>query len=118
MTVSIKELQNQLNEFYKEREWAQFHSPKNLVMALTGEVGELSEIFQWLSEEQSKNIINDESKAQSVKEELSDIFVYTITIADKLGIDLLEEAQNKISLNAKKYPVSKAKGNAKKYNEL
>lgn len=115
---SIKSLQETLRTFYSVRDWAQFHDPKNLIMALNGELGELNEIFQWLTPDQSKNIMNDPEKAQHVREEMADVFVYLISLADKLDIDLIEAASQKIEANAAKYPVAKAKGNAKKYNEL
>ena len=118
MSNPIQELHDKLNIFYKERDWLQFHTPKNLVMALTGEVGELSEIFQWLTPEQSQSIMIDDVKAQAVKDELADIFIYTISLADKLGVDIVEAANNKVEHNAQKYPVSKSRGNAKKYSEL
>ncbi len=91
------------------------HSPKNLSMALSAEVAEIIEHFQWLTEEQSKNLPQD--KLDEVKTELADTFIYLIRLADKLDIDLLAAAISKIELNEQKYPVEKAKGNAKKYTE-
>ena len=105
-----------LREFSKDRDWEQFHSPKNLIMALTSEVGELSDIFQWLSEEQSKLENMHPKDLEKAKEELADVFLYTLRIADKLGINLKEEANKKIEVNAKKYPIELAKGNSTKYN--
>ncbi len=109
-------LQKELQQFAADRDWDQFHSPKNLSMALNVEASELLECFQWLTEEQSKNLDPDELK--SVSEEVADIFIYLLKIADKLEIDLISEAKNKMVKNAKKYPIEKAKGNAKKYTEL
>lgn len=115
---SITTLQQKLQKFYIEREWGQFHDPKNLIMALNGELGELTELFQWLTPEQAKNIMQDPDKAKRVKEELADVFVYLISLSDKLDIDLIDAAYQKIEVNAQKYPVEKAKGNAKKYSDL
>ena len=105
-------LKNKLAEFASKRDWDQFHSPKNLVMALTGEVGELNELFQWLTEEESKNLQNDE-----IKNEIADIFIYIVRLADKLNIDIEEAVKQKIEINKKKYPVKLSKGNAIKYNK-
>ena len=110
--MNIKEIQDKLAKFAKERDWDQFHSPKNLVMALTSEVGELNELFQWLTEEQSKNLNNDE-----VKQEIADIFIYLVRLSDKLDIDIEEAIKEKIEINAKKYPIDLAKGNAIKYTK-
>jgi len=113
----MENLKNKLREFAIERDWDQFHTPKNLVMAITGEVGELTEIFQWLDDKNSKlENLNEKDIARS-KEEISDIFLYLIKLADKLEIDLIKEANNKIELNRKKYPIELSKGNSIKYNQ-
>jgi len=112
----MQKLIKKLREFAKERDWDQFHSPKNLSMALSVEVAEVVEHFQWLTEEQSRNLPND--KLEEVETELADTLIYLIRLADKLEIDLLAAAQSKIEVNEQKYSVSKAKGNAKKYTEL
>jgi dCTP diphosphatase len=114
--MTIESIQRKLQEFADDRDWEQFHSPKNLVMALSVEVSELVEHFQWLTQEQSKNLTNE--KIDEVEQELGDIFIYLMRIADKLNINLIDAALNKIDINEKKYPVEKAKGIAKKYNEL
>ena len=118
LTVSamneIKELTDKLRDFANERDWNQFHSAKNLTMALAGEVGELSEIFQWKPE-------NDELSAKELsncEEELADILLYLIRLADRLDINLAKAANDKIAINAAKYPVKLSKGNSKKYTEL
>ena len=112
----MKELKQKLRKFAEDRNWNQFHNPKNLAMALGGEVGELLDIFQWLKEEESNlNGISDKHLAKT-KEELADIFLYLIRIADKLDIDLVEEANNKIETNHQKYPIESSKDNAIKYN--
>jgi dCTP diphosphatase len=116
--VTIADLQGRLRVFAQEREWEQFHIPKNLVMALAGEVGELSELFQWLTPEQSQSLMADRSRADEVKQELADIFGYLLRLADVLGVDLEEALNQKIAQNANKYPVEASKGNAIKYTHL
>lgn len=112
----INSLKQTLREFADQRDWNQFHSPKNLSMALSVEVSELIEHFQWLTEEQSKNLPQD--VLDEVSNELADTLLYLIRLADKLDIDLLVAAQNKMELNGQKYPVEKARGNAKKYTQF
>jgi dCTP diphosphatase len=111
----LDEIKEKLRQFALARDWDQFHSPKNLSMALAGEVGELLELFQWLTEEQSKNLTREQRKA--VEEEVADVFLYLLRLADRLGVDLLEAAKNKIIINEQKYPVDKVKGSSKKYTE-
>ena len=115
--MDIAKIQEFQRQFAKEREWEQFHTPKNLSMALSAEVGELLEIFQWLTAEQSDNLKESEKK-NDVSEELADITYYVLRIADMMNIDLEKAVWDKMKKNADKYPVSKAKGNAKKYTEL
>jgi len=112
---SLENLKNQLRYFAEERDWDQFHSPKNLSMALIAESAELVEHFQWLTEEQSKTLSAD--KLAEVEQELADIQIYLIRLADKLEIDLLEAVSNKIELNEKKYPADKVRGSVRKYTE-
>ena len=112
----LDDLINKLRVFSNERDWDQFHSPKNLIMALTSEVAELSDIFQWLSEEQSKIENIDSKSLEKTKEEIADVFLYILRIADKLNIDLEREAVKKIRINAEKYPIELSKGNSVKYN--
>ena len=116
--VNTAELANALDAFARDRDWAQFHSPKNLVMALTGEVGELNELFQWLTEEQSRAVADDPQRKQRVGEELADVLFYLVRTAEVLGIDLNQVATQKLALNADKYPIDKARGNSKKYSDL
>ncbi|MBT5175826.1 MAG: nucleotide pyrophosphohydrolase [Nitrosomonadales bacterium] len=110
---SIKQL---IRDFAEARDWDQFHSPKNLTMALSAEVSEIIEHFQWLTEEQSENL--PQNKLKEVETELADTLIYLIRLADKLDIDLWDATLNKIKINEQKYPVVKAKGNAKKYTEF
>lgn len=113
----INELTNRLKSFSAARNWEQFHSPKNLVMALSGEVGELTEHFQWLTEEQSY-LVNDPESLEEVKEELADVLLYLLQLSDKLGVDIIKSASKKIDANEKKYPVALSKGSATKYTKL
>ncbi len=113
--MDIDEIQARLADFAKERDWEQFHSPKNLSMALAGEAGELLEIFQWLTQEQSRNL--PEEKMAELRDELADVTIYLIRLADKLGIDLFSAAEAKIARNKEKYPADKVRGSAKKYSE-
>lgn len=114
--ANLDSIRKRLREFAQDRDWSQFHSPKNLVMALVGEVGELVEEFQWLTEDESRRLSED--RKARVQEELADVQTYLIMIAEKLGIDLLSAVDQKISQNEAKYPVDKARGTSKKYTEL
>lgn len=113
--MQMKELVQKLREFAKERDWEQFHSPKNLAMALSVEVAEIVEVFQWLTQEESRNLIPE--KLAEVREEIGDVMIFLINLSDKLGIDPLEAAKEKIEINKKKYPVSTVKGKSQKYTE-
>ena len=112
---SLHILRDRLQAFALERDWDQFHSPKNLAMALVAEAGELVEHFQWLTEEQSRRVEGD--KLAKVEEELADVLIYLVRLADKLNVDLFAAAHKKIERNAQKYPADKVKGSAKKYTE-
>lgn len=116
MSKDLEDLRDRLRRFASERDWDQFHSPKNLASALVVEAGELLEHFQWLTEEQSGALTDDQK--QKVVDELADVFIYSIRLADKLDVDLIQSARDKIARNATKYPVEKARGNAKKYTDL
>lgn len=112
----MEDLVRQLREFAKERDWDQFHSPKNLAMALIAEAAEVIEHFQWVTEDQSYNLPADQ--LAEVALELADIQIYLIRLADKLGIDIAEATKKKMAINEIKYPVEKAKGTNKKYTKL
>ncbi|OZI37246.1 nucleotide pyrophosphohydrolase [Bordetella genomosp. 10] len=116
--IDVAPLAKALEQFAVARDWAQFHSPKNLVMALTGEVGELTEIFQWMTEAQSCAAGKDPRTAQAIKDELADVQLYLVRLASVLGVDLNEAVRQKLQKNARKYPVDKAKGSSKKYTDL
>jgi NTP pyrophosphatase (non-canonical NTP hydrolase) len=111
----LKNLKLLLREFAENRDWKQFHSPKNLSMALSVEVSEIVEHFQWLTQEQSRDLLKD--KIDEVGIELADTFIYLIRLADELDIDLIDTAYKKIKQNEIKYPVEKVRGSAKKYTE-
>ncbi|CAM3764828.1 NTP pyrophosphohydrolase MazG putative catalytic core domain-containing protein [Bordetella sputigena] len=106
-----------LRQFAEERDWQQFHSPKNLVMALSGEVGELTEIFQWMSEVDSHGAASDPGTAQAVRDELADVALYLIRLADVLGVDLDAAIAGKLASNAAKYPVEASRGVSTKYRK-
>ncbi len=114
--MNLAGIQKLLRRFAEEREWDQFHSPKNLSMGLAAEAAELLEIFQWLTEEQSIAIAKNEKEMDHVREEVADVFIYLARLSDKLGIDIEAEVKKKMKLNEKKYPVELSKGNATKYN--
>lgn len=116
--VDVGQLAAALDRFAAERNWAQFHSPKNLVMALTGEVGELSEIFQWMDEEQSKDAARHPDTARAVQDELADVLMYLVRLASVLGVDLDAAARQKLEQNNRKYPVEKARNSSKKYDQF
>ena len=116
MTDPIQRLQQAQREFAAERDWDQFHSPKNLAAALSDESAELLEIFQWLTEEQSAALSPKQQGA--ARDELADVFLYLLRIADRLGIDLVDAADHKLARNAEKYPADCARGSSAKYTEL
>jgi len=109
-------LRDTLRDFVAAREWRTYHTPKNLAMALIAEAGELVEHFQWATAEESSNLTPD--KAMAVQEEVADVLIYLVELADVLAIDLIQAAHDKIAKNALKYPVEKARGNATKYDKL
>jgi dCTP diphosphatase len=112
----LEGLRAKLRDFTAARDWDQFHSPKNLAMALSAEAGELLEVFQWLTEEQSRALTPEARRAAS--DEIADVLLYLIRMADQLGIDPVAEANRKLAENERKYPADKARGNARKYTEL
>jgi len=112
----MKTLIKNIRNFAQKREWEQFHSPKNLAMALSVEVAEIVEHFQWLTQAQSNNL--DPVKLAQIEAEIGDVMIYLTRLADRLGIDPVKAAEEKMRLNEEKYPVEKAKGIAAKYTEL
>ena len=113
-SLDVASIQQRLREFAEVRDWGQFHSPKNLAMALAAEGGELVEIFQWLTEAQSSEL--SEEERTRVSEELADIQIYLLRLADALDVSLPDAVEAKILRNADKYPVELSKGNATKYS--
>lgn len=111
----LETMQQRLLQFAKDRDWEQFHAPKNLAMALAVEAAELMEHFQWLSEAQSESL--DPDKRREVGYELADVFIFTLRLAQRLDVDLAQLVEEKISINAQKYPADKVRGSAKKYTE-
>jgi NTP pyrophosphatase (non-canonical NTP hydrolase) len=114
--TELETLRDQLRKFAEERDWEPFHSPKNLAMALSAEAAELLEVFQWLTEDQSRRLSPEAKEAAS--EEIADVLLYLVRLADKLGVDPIAAAQRKLVSNAQKYPVEKSRGSARKYTEL
>jgi dCTP diphosphatase len=115
MNDTMEALRQQLAAFARERDWEPFHSPKNLSMALIAEAAELVEHFQWLTEEQSSQLPAD--KMEEVRLELADIQIYLVRIADRLGVDLIQAAQDKIAINAQRYPADQVRGDARRAAE-
>jgi dCTP diphosphatase len=113
---NLVQLREILRQFAADRDWDQFHSPKNLAAALSVEAAELLECFQWLTEDQSRKLTPPQQ--QQVREEMADVLNYLVRLADKLDVDLLEAAREKIAKNAVKYPADKARGSIRKYTEL
>jgi NTP pyrophosphatase (non-canonical NTP hydrolase) len=112
----LSQLRDALRQFAAARDWDQFHSPKNLAAALSVEAAELLEIFQWLTEEESRNL--PPAELAKVRDEMADVLNYLVRLADKLDVNLLEAARDKVKRNAEKYPVEKSRGHARKYSEL
>jgi NTP pyrophosphatase (non-canonical NTP hydrolase) len=116
MPDTLEDLARQLEAFAREREWQQFHSPKNLASALAVEAGELLEHFQWLTEAQSRELAPE--RREAVGGELADVLLYLVQLATALGIDPVQAARAKLALNRQRYPVERARGSSRKYDEL
>ena len=116
-SLNIKQLQKKIQEFAAERDWQQFHTPKNIAMALTVEASELLELFQWLTPEESLSMQNDAKWKERVGEEMADVLLYLFRMADHLNINLPSAIENKMEKNAKKYPADLVRGKSKKYSE-
>lgn len=114
--VGLQDLRDRLRVFAAEREWEPFHTPKNLAMALSVEAAELLEHFQWLTPEASTRL--DPETRALVREELADVLLYLVRLADRLEVDLIDAAHDKMRLNALKYPVERARGSSRKYDRL
>ena len=116
--MELQSLISKVLNFRKERDWEQFHSPRNLALSIVLESAELLEIFQWKTDAESDKLLSDPIQVENIRDELSDIFLYILLMANDLNIDVLESANKKIDKNALKYPVKKVKGKALKYTEL
>jgi dCTP diphosphatase len=112
--LDLEKVRDYLRSFAAERNWDQFHTPKNLAMALAGEAGELLEIFQWLTPEESARVMEDPARAQAVRNELADILQYVVRLADVAGIDLQDAVWEKLRANAVRYPADRVRGSAEK----
>ena len=115
--VDVQNLSVTLDKFATDRNWEQFHSPKNLLLALTGEVGELAEIFQWMGDIEARSAGETAATAQAVKDELADVLFYLVRLASVLKVDLNAAAVQKLRSNAIKYPIETSLGNSTKYNK-
>lgn len=117
-TTTLAELKARILAFARERDWEQFHAPKNLSMALAAEAGELMEHFLWSDPETSRAVARDSAKRGKIAEELADVVIYALEFANVAGLDVAAIVETKMAANAKKYPVEKARGRADKYTEL
>ncbi len=117
-TLDVEAIQEHMRVFVRERDWEQFHDPKNLAMSLAIEAGELMEVFQWIRTGDAKALMADPMKALAVREEMADVLTYLLRLADVLAVDLHEAVWDKLSKNAAKYPVHLARGNSRKHTEF
>lgn len=117
-TATVSELKQRVLAFVRERDWEQFHTPKNLSMALAAEAGELMEHFLWATAEQSRAIAAEPAKRTRIADEVADVVIYALEFANMTGLDLAGAIEAKMAANAKKYPVEKARGRSEKYTEL
>jgi dCTP diphosphatase len=117
-STTVSQLKERVLSFASERDWEQFHSPKNLSMALAAEAGELMEHFLWATPEESRAVAADPARRGRIAEELADVVIYALEFANATGLDLAAAVGAKIEANARKYPVEKSKGSSAKYTEL
>jgi dCTP diphosphatase len=117
-STTLAEIKTRVLDFARERDWEQFHAPKNLSMALAAEAGELMEHFLWATPEASRAIAQDAVKIKKIEEELADVVIYALEFANMTGIDVAAAIEKKMAANAAKYPVEKSKGRSEKYTEL
>jgi dCTP diphosphatase len=117
-STTLADLKARVLAFARERDWEQFHAPKNLSMALAAEAGELMEHFLWCAPEASRAIAQEPAKRKKIEEEVADVVIYALEFANMTGIDVAAVIEAKMAANAKKYPVEKAKGRSDKYTEL
>ncbi|MBE2215659.1 MAG: nucleotide pyrophosphohydrolase [Opitutaceae bacterium] len=117
-STRLEDLKERVLAFARERDWGQFHSPKNLSMALAAEAAELMENFLWATTEESRALAADPRKREAIEQELADIVIYALQFANQTGIDVAAAIAAKMEINARKYPVEKARGRSDKYTEL
>lgn len=115
--MNLEEIRRQVADFARDRDWDQFHSIRNLILAMVGEVGEVAEIVQWASDDGVEELLSSGGR-ERLAQELADVLIYLVRIADKSGIDLADAVDQKLIENDAKYPRDKARGNSKKYTEL
>jgi dCTP diphosphatase len=115
--MSTENLQARIRDFAQERDWEQFHTPRSLIMAMQSELGELAEILQWIPDSEINEKWMNENR-ERLAEEIADVYIYLLRLADVVSVDLELAADSKIDRNAEKYPIHLAKGNAKKYTDL
>lgn len=118
LSTGLQEIKDRVLAFARERDWEQFHSPKNLSMAIAAEAAELMEHFLWQSPDQSRSDMEEKHLREKVEQELADIFIFAIEFANVTGMDIAAIIEEKMSRNAEKYPVNKARGRSEKYTEL
>ena len=118
MSSNFDEIDALITQFSVDRDWDQFHTPKNLLIALVAEMGELSEVVLWKSDKELENFLSSSEGKEKISEEIADVAIYLIRLCQKLNVNLLEIIQSKMDKNSAKYPVDKSKGNSKKYTEL
>jgi len=112
---SLAALQDRLKQFAQQRDWEQFHNPKNLAMAMAGEVGEVMEHLQWLTADQSENLPDD--TRQALELELADVLFYLLRLAERLDISMADAARRKLAINEQRYPADRVRGSARKYDQ-
>jgi len=110
MALTLEEITREIKQFCSERDWDKFLKPKDLILALVSEIGELAECFRWLSEEELDKILKNHEKKKKIEEEVADILYWLIIISDKLGIDMLKVLENKMEINKKRFPIEESKG--------
>ena len=116
--MELEDFIKRIDAFALERDWDQFHSVRNLVLAMVGEVGELAEVFQWVSDDQVEAFLAKPENQVKLQEELADVLMYALRLASVSGLDVMGALEAKLASNAEKYPVDKSKGSAKKYTDL
>lgn len=118
MERDLEQLADRVRDFADRRDWAKFHTPRNLVLALVGEVGELAAEVQWLTDDEVRSALSSDESRGRIEDELADVLIYLTRLADRCEIDLLEAAHQKVTRNEERYPADKARGVASKYTEL